>query len=229
MASAYLLEDRHQVEIPLDVQTLEDFRRWARSDAFPEHGRIDFIDGRLEIDMAAEDIFCHGAIKVEIVRMLSNRIKKNDLGHLLSDSTRISSVVTDLSSEPDIVFVSHKSFDSGEVRLIPKAGQQDRYVEIEGPVDLVVEIVSDASVSKDRDRLPPAYFKAGVKEYWLVDGRGPDLYFQIFARGAAEFEPAASDADGFQPSAVMGCAYRLDRSEPPHGRGVYDLVEREIA
>ena len=227
MASAYLLEDRHQVEIPLDVHTLDEFRRWARGDGFPEHGRIDFINGRMEIDMAAEDVFCHGAIKVEIVRVLSNRVKEHDLGHLLSDSTRISSPAAELSSEPDIVFATHASFDSNEVRLIPKANNPARFVELEGPIERLVEIVSDASISKDRDRLPPAYFKAGVKEYWLIDGRAAELYFQIFTRGDEQFDTQPTDDDGFQHSPVMGQAYRLNRHEPPHGRWIYDLLERE--
>lgn len=49
-----------QVEVPLSIQTLEDFRRWALSDDFPERGRIDYIDGRIEVDMSPEDMFTHG-------------------------------------------------------------------------------------------------------------------------------------------------------------------------
>jgi Uma2 family endonuclease len=35
---------------------------------------------------------------------------------------------------------------------------------VEGGPDLVVEIVSDSSEEKDLDRLPRAYFSAGVRE-----------------------------------------------------------------
>ncbi len=58
------------VEVPLTVGSLADFRRWALSDDFPETGRIDFIDGRIEVDMAPEDFFCHGTLKSEIARAL---------------------------------------------------------------------------------------------------------------------------------------------------------------
>jgi len=44
---------------------------------------------------------------------------------------------------------------------------------------MVVELVGDASVGKDRRRLPPAYFAAGVTEFWLIDARGPELEFVI--------------------------------------------------
>ena len=54
----------------LGFGSLDDFRRWALSDDFPETGRIDFIEGRIEVDMAPEDLFCHGTLKTEIVAAL---------------------------------------------------------------------------------------------------------------------------------------------------------------
>ena len=68
--------------------SLADFRRWALSDEFPERGRIDFIAGRIEVDMAPEDFFCHGTIKSEIATVIHPR-KARRLGHLFIDSTRI--------------------------------------------------------------------------------------------------------------------------------------------
>ncbi len=59
----------------------------------------------------------------------------------------------------------------------------DDYIEIEGPPDLIVEIVSKSSEKKDTLRLPAAYFAAGVPEFWLVDARHKPLYFQIHHRG----------------------------------------------
>jgi Uma2 family endonuclease len=57
--------------------------------------------------------------------------------------------------------------DSGRARFVPKAGAEPgRYVEVEGPPDLIVEIVSDASVAQDTHRLPEAYVRAGVTEFW---------------------------------------------------------------
>jgi Uma2 family endonuclease len=54
--------------------------------------------------------------------------------------------------------------------LVPKAGAEPgRYIDVEGPPDLIVEIVSDTSVAKDTRRLPEAYFRAGVAEFWLAD------------------------------------------------------------
>jgi hypothetical protein len=42
------------VDIPDGISDLAAFRRWARSDNFPEAGRICFLDGRVWVDMSRE-------------------------------------------------------------------------------------------------------------------------------------------------------------------------------
>ena len=215
-----------QIEIPLTMRSLADFRQWAQSDDFPENGRIDFIAGRIEVDMAPEEFFCHGGVKTEFARVLSHRVKRERLGYLQIDRTRISCPQADLSVEPDIVFISFETLESGRARLVPKAGHHaDRYIEVEGTADLVVEIVSDSSVKKDTRRLPAAYFLAGVREFWLADARGQTPIFIIHRSGPNGFEPVPIDADGFQPSAVLGRRYRLDATRDAKGNWEFDLRE----
>jgi Uma2 family endonuclease len=215
-----------QVEIPLGLTSLEDFRNWAVSDAFPERGRIDFLGGRIEVDMSPEDLFCHGKLKGELARLLLNRVNDGDLGHLFIDRARISSPAADVSAEPDIAFIAHATVDEGRVRLVPKAkGGKGRYIEVEGPPDLVVEVVSDGSVKKDTMRLPAAYWAAGVREFWLADARGENLVFVIHERGQTAFQPVQVDDEGFQFSSVMGCRYHLERTES-HGQPRFRLTER---
>ncbi len=225
MALTLVLEE--EIEVPMDLRCLADFRRWATSDAFPERGRIDYIAGRIDVDMSPEDLHTHGKLKAEIIGVVYPRIKKDELGELYTDSTRVSCPEADLSVEPDVVFVSESSLDTGRVRLVPKAGGgADRYVELEGPPDLVVEIVSDASVRKDTERLPAAYYQASVAEFWLIDARGEDLLFRIHGRGPTQYEPAERDADGYQRSAVLNRWYRLERGRNARGRVVFDLHEK---
>ena len=224
MASV-IFED--QLEIPMDIGSLAEFRRWVVTSEAPERGRIDYIAGRIEVDMTFEDLFCHGTLKTELVRAVGQRIKTTRQGHLFTDSTRVSSVPADLSADPDLVFVSNESIASGQVRLIPKAGgEPGRYVELEGAVDLIAEIVSDSSVSKDTRRLPRAYYQAGVREFWLIDARGEELLFQIHHAGDAAFETVPADADGFQRSNVLNASYKLERHQDPRGLWSYDLLEK---
>jgi Uma2 family endonuclease len=225
MASTIDFEER--LTIP-PIESLAEFRRWALSDAFPESGRIDYIAGLIEVDMSLEDYYLHGKLKSEIVRVLANRLLEDEeFGDILTDSTRVSSVEGDLSVEPDVVVISHEALNAGRIRLVPKATQEaDRFVEVEGAPDLVVEIISDSSVTKDKKRLPKAYFAAGVLEFWLIDARQEPLLFQIFRRGSKHFEPVATDAEGFRRCEILNRHYMLERSRNSFGRLRFELIEK---
>jgi Uma2 family endonuclease len=213
-----------QLEVP-SISDLADFRAWALSDEFPERGRIDYIGGRIEIDMSPEDLFTHGTLKAQVAGKIEARVAELELGHAFVGETRVSSIAGNVSAEPDVVVISHDALDEGRVTLVPKAtGEQGRYVEIEGAVDLIVEIVSDSSVRKDTQRLPAAYYRAGVREYWLIDARGEQLAFQIQRRGANSFEGTPNDANGFERSEVLDCLVRLDRQRHQRGHWVYRLT-----
>ncbi len=219
-----LFED--QFEIPF-VADLAEFRRWTHSDRFPDRGRIDYIAGYIEVDMSPEDLFTHGTLKTAVASGVAQRVNELDLGHTCISDTRISSIPADLSAQPDIVFLSFQAIDEGRARLIPKAtGQEGRFVEVEGAADLIVEIVSDGSVTKDTERLPVAYFLAGVREYWLINARGQQFFFQIHHRGTDQFAAAPHGADGFQHSEVLDGDCRLDRNRHQRGHWVYELKLR---
>jgi Uma2 family endonuclease len=228
MATTLRIED--QVEIPMDFHGLADFRRWAVSETFPERGRIDYLAGSIEVDMSPEDLHTHGILKTELSGVLWQRIKQDDLGELYSDRTRVSCPDADLSVEPDLVLVTNESLDSGRVRLVPRAsGGEDRYIELEGPPDLIVEIVSDASVRKDTERLPEFYCRAGVREFWLVDARRAELVFRIHHHGPSAYQPAPTAPDGAQYSAVLNRWYQLHRTRNRHGRIAFELQEQDRA
>ncbi len=216
-----------QIEIPLDIRSLAEFRRWAASEGFPECGRIDFLSGSIEVEMSPEDVFCHGALKGEIYATLHHRVKRDRLGHVFVDRTRVSCPETGLSVEPDVVFVSSESRAQGRIRMVPKpGGQSGRYVELEGPPDLIVEIVSDASVTKDTRRLPEAYTRAGVAEFWLADARGQELLFRVHHLTDNGYQAADVDGEGYQPSTIFNSRFRLDGQRNEKGEWSFDLREK---
>jgi len=217
-----------QLELPLNIRSYADFRNWVVSDEFPEVGRIDFVGGNIEVDMSPEEYYSHNAIKVEIVGKLWEILKTKHLGELYSDHARITSESARLSAEPDVLFFSHETLDSDRVKLIPKAGRQDLVVEAEGGPDMIAEIVSDGSVSKDTQRLPLAYYQAGVREYWLVDGRKENLVFKIHRRGLSEFEIQQTDENGFQESIVFGEMFKLERHRDQRGHWKYQLLSAPV-
>jgi Uma2 family endonuclease len=215
------------VEIPSGISTLQRFRDWAQSESFPETGRIDWVAGRLEIDMSPEDLNTHGSPKSAMAGALIARIQEQDRGMVFIDRARISNSAAGLSAEPDVVVVLFATSRTGDARLIPRASKEEgRFVEIEGRVDLAVECVSDSSKAKDYDLLPGAYYRAGIPEYWIADVRGKEISFSVLTRGAQSYEPAASDASGFQRSGVLGASVRLVRRREEAGFVVFRLEVR---
>ncbi len=226
--SGTLIRVDDSVEIPADINTLDDFRLWSRSDDFPRGPRIDFVSGHIEVTMVPEDAWFHSAPKSEIVCAIQNLMRKRRVGTVFTDGLRISSVKGNVSAEPDVVLLLHETLKSGRAVLVPSAsGERHRYIELEGPPDLVVEIVSDSSVTKDLKRLPPAYFAAGIAEYWLVDVRPKKFSFKIHHRGARKWHAAEVREDGCQYSMILDRWYRLQQQRLPDNVWQYDLIESE--
>lgn len=73
---------------------------------------------------------------------------------------------------------------------------------LDGPADLVIEVVSPESVERDRVTKLAEYEAAGISEYWLVDFlRREALFHRLGDDGRYHLVPV--DADGFYRSAVL--------------------------
>lgn len=200
------------LSVPPAARKLAGFRDWACSDEFPEGGRIDFLDGMMEVDMSPEDLYTHGAVKTALAARLYQEVVEAELGHLFVDRTRVTCPAAGLSAEPDLVVVLWPALEDGRVKQIPAASKgAGRFVELEGAPDLIVEILSDSSYQKDTQRLPQLYARAGVPELWLVDARGNELSFQLHALHGDSYQPVLPDADGWLTSGVLGRSCRLRR------------------
>jgi Uma2 family endonuclease len=94
--------------------------------------------------------------------------------------------------EPDLVFVNHENAHRiGELRL-------------NGPADLIVEIISTASVSRDRGDKFYEYQAGGVREYWVIDPR-PGVARADFwvLDDSGMYRPVPIGANGLYTSTVL--------------------------
>lgn len=159
--------------VPSTAWQLNGFRAWAQSDGFPKNGRIDYLAGDIDVDMSPEDLQTHGTVKTAIAAALFSHVSRPRRGFVFVDRTRVASCQPPgLSVEPNLVAVLFSSLDRGLVRQIPAAAKgPGRFVELEGAPDLVVEILSDSSVTKDSERLPPR----GSGRRRAVAGRCPGI------------------------------------------------------
>jgi Uma2 family endonuclease len=221
-------ENEESLRIPADAHTFEGFWRWVDSDEFPESGRIDFLGGEIEADMSPEDLYTHGALKVEIVATLVELVKRSGRADVQSDSSRFRSPFASVTTEPDVIVVFRESVENGRVRLVPSSRRKshDRVLAFEGAVDLIVEIVSNSSVGKDLKRLPPFYARAGVRELWLLDARKTDLRFDLLTLQEGAYVAVPADADGWINSPRLGRAFRLQRFRQPPFPWSYRLEHR---
>lgn len=134
-----------QVRIPGWVVDLESFDRWACSDEFPEHGWISYLGGEIWVDLSMEE-FAHNKIKSEIVAVLHAMVKLLLLGHLFQDRFRLRGPRSGVSHEPDGMFVSFKTLESGRARLIE--GSQQQFIQLEGIADMVLEVIAVARFAR---------------------------------------------------------------------------------
>jgi Uma2 family endonuclease len=218
-----LFVDGDSVCIPAWVHDLNSFRRWARSDEFPETGRICYLNGEVWVDMTKEQIFSHNQVKAEFARVLLNLVKLGGLGWYLPEGVLLSSVEAKLTCQPDGTFVSAEALRNKRVRLVE--GKREEFVELEGAPDMVLEVVSESSVGKDYKELRELYWHAGIQEYWLADARGEKLLFEIL-RHTSKGYAAARKQGGWQKSAVFGKSLRFTRRVDELGIPAYKLAMR---
>ncbi|SFU96783.1 Uma2 family endonuclease [Alicyclobacillus macrosporangiidus] len=128
---------------------------WTYDDyaALPEEvGRFEVIDGALEA-MSPAPSLPHQVISRELYRHMSRcddeyLVLYSPLDVILSPRHVL---------QPDLVMIHRDRLEICSVRGV------------EGPPDVVVEILSPSSADKDRGRKMQVYAHFGVPEYWVVD------------------------------------------------------------
>jgi Uma2 family endonuclease len=222
MSTVVIADD---VRIPAWVTDLASFRRWRRSKSFPTRGRVSWLAGEIWVDMSMEQLFDHNRLKTHITIVLGGFVEREDLGYFLSDRTSYTNPDADVGNEPDAVFCSYEAVKNERVGLI--RGKRRGYVEIEGTPDMVLEIVSDSSVRKDTRVLRSSYWRAGIPEYWLIDGRYDPLQFDILRWTERGYQTTRSK-HGYLKSRVFGRSFRLDYKTDRLGHPQYLLQIEDL-
>jgi Uma2 family endonuclease len=222
MTVNFALNEGPSIHIPdRATRSLASFREWAGDNDLPEKTRVYFYRGEVWVEMGKEQVFTHVLVKTEITIVLGSLVKKDDLGLFLVNGVLVTNEAADLSGNPDGTFVSHDALDSGRVTLTE--GADEGYVELVGTPDMVLEVVSTGSVTKDTVTLREAYWEAGIPEYWLVDARGDTgVDFRILKRGAKGYTEARKQA-GWLKSGVFGRSFKLTRGADRNGNPRFTL------
>jgi Uma2 family endonuclease len=210
------------VTIPEWVTNHAAFRRWARSDEFPERGRFSFLRGRVWVDMEMERD-SHNQLKAEITEVLRGYAKARTLGRFWFDGMLLTHRRAGLSTEPDGMFARWETLRSRTARLV--GGNPPDGVEVVGTPDMVLEVVSRKSLRKDTIELPELYWQAGIAEYWLVNPLGDSVRFDLLRHTPKGYR-AVRPSGGWRKSAVFGASFRLAQTTDPLGHPAFNLEVR---
>ena len=212
-------------ELPADARTLDGFLRWVEADGCPPGYRVTFFRGRLIFEPSMEDIDLHGLLKLAVAGDLRNFEGVTGAGVAYPDGTWFRNREAGVSTEPDVLFVLNETFTSGRVTRDAVSEKTGKRLVLSGSPDLLVEIVSDSSVTKDTADLRAGYFDAGVREYWILDARQTPPTFALLTRSedADDWSELEADEDGFRRSPVLNRRVRLDRTERRHGGPRWDV------
>jgi Uma2 family endonuclease len=128
--------------------TYEEFLAWCDEGTWAE-----WVDG--EVVMVSPASLPHQDIKSFLLVMLRAYVERHGLGQVLDAPFQMR--LAESGREPDLLFIAKEHLD----RL------KETY--LDGPADMVVEIVSPESGPRDRGDKYYEYEAAGVREYWLID------------------------------------------------------------
>jgi Uma2 family endonuclease len=143
------------------VQTLTQgqFAAWLRArEGLWDPNGYELIEGRIVMNPPAG--YPHGRIESRVSKIISMFVDDNRSGVVFGSSQGFELPTGD-TVEPDISFVSSERLAAGPA---PREGEFLRVVP-----DLVVEIISRSTATRDRKEKKRIYERAGVREYWMVD------------------------------------------------------------
>lgn len=133
-------------------------RRWTWTEfaRLPSEGstRYEVIAGQLY--MTPGPAPRHQRVVMRLIELLNPFVRAHGLGELLPGPVDVIFAEGDYL-EPDLIFLGR-----GRDDIVTDRG-------IEGPPDLVVEIVSPSTADRDRGVKRERYRLYGVPEYWVVD------------------------------------------------------------
>jgi hypothetical protein len=202
------------------VRNLPSFRRWVHSPAVSEDLKVYWLAGTVWVDLSKEQIFSHVGVKSEVMRVLANVARDLDIGRVIAGGSLYTNNIASIGVNPDSLFISHATRADGRVAFFP--GGEGGYVEIQGTPDMVLEVVSRRSVTKDTELLFEAYWESGIPEYWLIDARKSPPRFDIY-RHTPDGYVAARRRDGWIKSAVFGRRFRFVEKKDQSGDPAYSL------
>ena len=163
--------------------TFDEFLAWSDGAGWAE-----WVDGEvITLSPASAE---HQRLRDFLLTLLRLFVEGRGLGEVLGAPCLMRLPTRPSGREPDLLFVATSPADR----------VKETY--LDGPADLVVEIVSPESEDRDRGDTLAEYQAAGIPEYWLIDpARREAVFYQRSADGA--YRPGPVSEDGWYRSRAV--------------------------
>lgn len=162
--------------------TEEEFVRWCDEDT-----KAEWVDG--EVIMMAPASFEHVDLNAWLLRFLGGFAEKHDLGVVVGPEFMVRFAKQRRRRVPDVLFVEKSRCD------------MIRKTHLEGAPDLIIEIVSPDSESRDWREKYNEYEAVGVREYWVIDPASQHV--EAYALGADQKYARVEEKEGKIVSGVV--------------------------
>jgi Uma2 family endonuclease len=171
-------------EPPSPPVSFEDYLAWS----LKEDIHAEWVDGEI-VPMAPSNVDHHD-LNGWLYHLLIRFIDARRLGRLFISQILMRLSIRPSGRMPDLMFVSKEHVD------------RIRETYVDGPADLVVEIVSLESNTRDRAEKLVEYEGAGIPEYWLIDSLRREAAFYLLGEDG-RYHRAPVDPEGLYRSAML--------------------------
>lgn len=130
--------------------TFEEFLEW-----YDEETPAEWVDG--EVILMSPVSSRHEILAAFLSALLQHFVEANDLGLILRDPFLMKLARRPSGRAPDVMFIARERL--GDLKNLF----------LDGPADLIIEVISPESRTRDRRHKYSEYEQAGVREYWLLD------------------------------------------------------------
>jgi Uma2 family endonuclease len=161
-----------KVFTPTDDQAWPAQGEWTYEDylRLPDDGRrYEIIEGVLYMVNAPN--YEHQFIVTQLLLQLGGFVQAQNLGLVLTAPFEVHLSPASRPVQPDLVFIKAASLPNENIAAF------------EGAPDLVVEVLSPASLRTDRHIKFDAYERAGIPEYWIINPKTRSIEVYILSGG----------------------------------------------
>ena len=163
--------------------------------AMEDDNRYELLDGKLILlDSPSRD---HQSVRMHLLFDMYAFVNENDLGWVYGAPFDVLFTDTDVV-QPDILFISRER----EHILTP--------ANVQGAPDLIVEILSPSSSTRDWRAKRELYAAHGVREYWIVDPTNRIVSILLPQDGVLEIEQTHTEDETATSTVLEGFSVSLD-------------------